>query len=246
MKSLILIAGLVFISFAMNAQELKMKDNDPIPANAIKINLGSIILKNIALQYERVIGNKTSVALGIRFQPFGSLPFKGFIRDKVNDPDILVDQVRIGNVAVTPEFRYYFGKSAMKGVYIASYARYANYKMSSPVNYTSGLMDKTAFFSGNISSISGGILLGHQFRLSGNLLMDFWILGGHFGSSSGQLSFIASLTPQEQDELEQSLDNIDIPLFNIEHDINSNGGIIRSKGAWAGFRGLALNLVYRF
>jgi hypothetical protein len=60
------------------------------------------------------------------------------------------------------------------------------------------------------------------------------------------LNFTASLTPAEQADLRSTLDNIDIPFFKIEHDINSNGGRITSKGAWAGFRGFAINLGWRF
>jgi hypothetical protein len=164
----------------------------------------------------------------------------------VNDPDIQVQNIQIGNFALTPEFRYYFGKQALKGLYIAPYLRYANFKMQAPVNYTSLLTQKTANFTGNISSFSGGLLIGDQFRLSKRLILDFWIIGGHFGGSNGNLSFTASLTPQEQQDIRQTLSNTKIPLFHIQYDINSNGGTITSKGAWIGFRGIAFNLGYRF
>ena len=213
--------------------------------NVVKINLGALVVKNFALQAERSIGRKTSVALGFRVQPYGTLPFQQNVKDMVDDPDIRVDDIKLGNIAITPEFRYYF-KQALKGFYIAPYLRYANYDMEAPVNYTSTLIQKTAFFKGNISSFSAGVLLGSQFNLGSRFTLDFWILGGHFGTSSGDLRFTASLTPQEQEDIRQTLSQADIPLFNIEYDINSNGGTITSKGAWLGFRGLALNLGVRF
>lgn len=241
----LMLAGL-FLSTTGNAQKTIDEQQEPSSANILKINLGAIIAKNVSVQYERAIGKKTSVGLGIRFQPFSSLPFQNLVEDAVNDPDVQIGNIKVGNFALTPEFRYYFGKTVFKGFYVAPYARYANYKMQAPVTYASLLTTKTAFFTGNISSFSGGVLLGSQFSLSKNFILDWWILGGHFGSSSGSLNFVASLTPPEQDDIRSTLDEANIPLFNIEHDINSNGGVIRSEGAWLGFRGFALNLGYRF
>ncbi len=241
MKHISLVLAGIFLQGAVIAQKV-----NPEPSDIIKINVGSVFAKNISLQYERATGSKTSLGVGIRFQPFSSLPFQHLVADAVNDPDIQIGNIKVGNFALTPEFRYYFGKKALKGFYIAPYARYANYKMEAPVSYASLFTTKTAFFKGNISSFSGGLLLGSQFSLSKKFIVDWWIVGGHFGSSSGSLNFVASLTPAEQSDLRTTLDNADIPLFKIEYDINSNGGTIRSKGAWAGFRGFAVNLGYRF
>ena len=88
--------------------------------------------------------------------------------------------------------------------------------------------------------------MGSQFKLAKCLTLDWWIIGAHFGASDGNLDFTANLTPSEQADLRSTLDDIDIPFFNIEHNINANGGTITSKGAWAGFRGFAINIGYRF
>jgi hypothetical protein len=232
----------LFLAFPASSQP-----NKTIPReNIIKINLGSLAVKNIALQYEWVVGKKTSAALGLRFQPYGKVPFQSWIKDQVNDPDIQVGLMQIGNFALTPEFRFYLGKSAAKGLYIAPYVRYATYQMEAPVEYQGVTSVYTAFFNGHIRSFSGGILFGNQFSLGENLVLDLWILGGHFGTSNGQLDFTATLTPSEQDDLRSTLDEVDIPLFNIEHSIHANGGTIRSKGAWLGFRGFVVNLGWRF
>jgi hypothetical protein len=227
---------LILLSFQTYAQNV---------SNVVKINIGSLIVKNFSLQYERAVGAKTSLALGVRFQPYGNIPFQSKIEDWVNDPDIQVGQIRTGNFALTPEFRYYF-KQSLKGLYLAPYARYASYKMEAPVNYTGLTGSKTAFFKGDIYSFSGGLLFGSQFHLGDHLILDWYIIGAHIGGSSGELNFTASLTPVEQADLRSTLDNVDIPFFQIEHEINSNGGRITSKGAWAGFRGFAINLGWRF
>lgn len=213
--------------------------------NILKVNIGSLLVKNIALQYERSLGTKTSMALGLRFQPYGDVPFQSWLKEQVDEPDIQVGLMKIGNFAITPEVRYYF-KESLKGFYIAPYARYANFKMEAPVTYTGTGTTRTAFFNGNISSFSGGLLIGSQFTLSKCLTLDWWILGAHWGGSSGQLDFVSTLSPSEQEDLRQTLDEVDIPFFDIEHEIDGNGGRIRSRGAWAGFRGFALNLGWRF
>lgn len=244
--SFALLTGLFSSLFAIAQKTDDSNDKKAESENVFKINLGSLSVKNFAFQYERAIGKKTSVALGVRFQPYGTIPFKSTIEDAVNDPDIKVGDIKVGNFALTPEFRYYLGKAALKGFYLAPYARYANYKMQAPVTYTSTLTTKTALFTGNISSFSGGLLMGSQFKLGKSVVLDWWILGGHFGSSDGTLDFATPLTTTEQADLRASLDNIDIPLFNIEYNIHANGGTISSKGAWAGFRGFGLNLGIRF
>ncbi|HAO04795.1 MAG: DUF3575 domain-containing protein [Chitinophagaceae bacterium] len=234
----------LLVSTQIFAQEKENKSKEL--NNIVKINLGSIAVKNIALQYERAVGKKISVAMGVRFQPYGTIPFKSVIEDQVDEPDVKVGDMKLGNIAISPEFRYYFGKKALRGFYVAPYVRYANFKTQTPINYTSGTDTKTAFFKGNISSISGGILFGSQFKLSKNFVLDWWILGGHFGSSNGNLKFTAALSPSDQADLKSTLDDLDLPLFKIKYEINDKGGTISSKGAWAGFRGFGLNLGYRF
>lgn len=243
MKHVFIVVAALLLSQATGAQDNSEARQSH---NIIKINIGALIAKNFSLQYERSVGTRTSFALGVRMQSYGSLPFQQLVENAVDDPDVQIGNIKVGNVAITPEFRFYTGKQVLKGFYIAPYARYANYKMEAPVTYSSLLTTKTAFFTGNISSFSGGLLVGSQHKLSNKFVLDWWIVGGHFGTSSGSLDFVASLTPQEQANIRETLDAVDIPLFNIAYDINSNGGTIRSEGAWAGFRGFAINLGYRF
>jgi hypothetical protein len=210
------------------------------------MNLGSLALKNVAIQFERAIGKKTSLALGVRVEPYGSIPFKSKIEDAVDDPNVQVGSIKVGNFAFTPEFRYYLGKAALKGFYVAPYGRYANFKMQAPVSYTSGTTTKSALFTGNISSISGGLLMGSQFRISRSIVLDWWILGLHYGTSNGDLKVITPLTTQEQDDLEATLNGIDIPLFKIKSSVDANGATISSKGVWAGLRAFGINLGVKF
>ena len=191
--------------------------------------MGSLAVKNIALQYERAIGKKTSLALGVRVQPYGTIPFKSTIEDAMDDPDVNVGDIKIGNFALTPEFRYYLGKAALKGFYIAPYARYARFKMQTPVSYTSGVTTKTALLTGTISSFSGGLLMGSQFRISNSIVLDWWILGGHYGSSNGNLTFSTSLSSTEQDDLRTTLDDIDIPFLKLKTQLMQMVSLLPAK-----------------
>lgn len=103
----------LLVSTQIFAQEKENKSKEL--NNIVKINLGSIAVKNIALQYERAVGKKISVAMGVRFQPYGTIPFKSVIEDQVDEPDVKVGDMKLGNIAISPEFRYYFGKKGIEG-----------------------------------------------------------------------------------------------------------------------------------
>ena len=53
----------LLVSTQIFAQEKENKSKEL--NNIVKINLGSIAVKNIALQYERAVGKKISVAMGV-------------------------------------------------------------------------------------------------------------------------------------------------------------------------------------
>src|SRR5687767_3467138 len=142
MRYKLLLLFFMFMSITALTQTAQTTSSE----NIIKINIGSIAVKNIALQYERVVGTKTSVALGLRFQPFGKVPFQYWLKDEVNDPDIQVGFMQIGNIALTPEFTFYFGMQMSKGLYLAPYVRYASYNMEAPVLYTGTGTARTALF----------------------------------------------------------------------------------------------------
>lgn len=75
------------------------------PANMVKLNLTSLPLKQYALQYERVLNRKFSVALGVRIMPATTLPFKQAILDAVgDDPDTrnVLETFQLSNTAFTP------------------------------------------------------------------------------------------------------------------------------------------------
>src|SRR5690554_5918516 len=129
--------------------------------NQVKLNLTSLAFSTVSLQYERVIGSKTTVALGIRFRPASSLPFKKYIVEQIEDDsevETFINDIRLGGFAFTPEFRYYLGKGAGKGFYVAPFARYETHTIKS--TYLLSLDDRPESlvpFKGNLSSMGIGL-----------------------------------------------------------------------------------------
>src|ERR1035437_9652556 len=92
MKKIILfLIVVIFTAPFLKAQDDNMtnkKIEQPInQKNLVKLNLLALGVKNITVQYERVIGKKSTVALSIRVMPKSGLPFKSSFRDAINDPN---------------------------------------------------------------------------------------------------------------------------------------------------------------
>ncbi len=227
--------------------------------NAVKLNLSSLTIRNYHVQYERKILPKMTLNLGLRIMPKGGLPmeesFKNLLPELFEDPDFKIGDFEIGNTAITLEPRFYLSKKAMKGFYIAPYARYASFDLGLPFSYsydqdpTAGVsvVTKTAKFNGKINSFSGGLMFGTQFNIAKRLVLDIWWIGGHYGSSSGDLNLNVALpTQEERDALKNTLDGFDPSPFKFESSVNANGAVIKSDGPWAGIRGLGINLGFKF
>lgn len=255
---------LLLPAMAMAQDDVKKeKTTSALPKNAIKINLSSLVFRNYHLQYERQLAKKLSLNLGFSYMPDGGLPMEKLVRDYF--PEIFdngyidIGKFTAGSMAITPEIRWYLGKRAMKGFYIAPYARYSSFDLGLPLKYTydsdpgPGVSNvtKTGVFNGKITSFSGGLMFGTQFNLGKRIVLDIWWIGGHYGSSKGDLDLIASLpTAEEREAVRVAVDDYrdDIPIFEYERvgPVTPNGAKIRASGPWAGIRALGINLGFRF
>ena len=219
-------------------------EKKPIAFNFIKVNLTSLPLKQYSLQYERVLNRKFSVALSFRVMPESFLPFKEAILDAVgDDPDTrdVLETFRLSNMAITPEFRFYLSKRGYgRGFYLAPFYRYARFKTSQlEFDYDDGNGgQETINMNGKLTSHTGGLLLGAQWPLGKRLVLDWWILGPHYGSGNGLFSGISSqtMTPAEQDDLRTQLEDIDIPLTNKKVVVTANSASLELDGPWGGIR----------
>lgn len=252
MKKIISFILILFV-FQANAQKL-------IGGNHIlKTNLSSLALKNYNLTFEKSLNRFMSASISYRYMPKSTIPLKSLAEEFLANSEINFNDFEMGNNALTLETRFYLGLSKMSGFYIAPYARFANFDLTVPVEYTytpsapiPGVsldpVTATAKMEGKIQSQSYGAYIGMQYQLLTKLVLDIWLIGGHYGRSSGQLTFTApTALPQEaQTALQNSLDNTSTDPFTFKTTVTANGANTDMKGPWAGIRGLGITLGIRF
>jgi hypothetical protein len=222
--------------------------------NLVKLNAGALLVKTFSVQYERSLSRKTSLALGLRVTPKSGLPFKSTLESLIDDQETWnnVQNLKTGSFAITPEFRYYFGKEELTGFYLAPFARYSRYTVSMPFKYditdptTNVVVDQDVMpLSGDMNTYTAGIMLGAQWKLSKQFYFDWWILGPNFGASKGNIDGKKSLSPFEQQDLRNQLADLDIPLTDYTYAVDENGATMDFDGGWAGVRA-GLVIGYRF
>lgn len=249
--------ALTFLSVCLlvtvQAQTIATDSGRQVKSNLIKLNLTAPILKNYAIQYERIINKRLSVALSGRIMPASTIPLKKLIKDEVirEDNELVTDilnQVQFSNFAITPELRIYLGRKGYgHGFYVAPYYRFAKYKMHETALSYEADQTYTVRLSGDLTGHTGGILLGSQWHLGKNISLDLWIAGPGIGGAKGNMVGIANQTlPAEaQQELRTYLEDIDIPFAKEKVSVNANGARIDLSGSWAGVR-TGILLAFRF
>ncbi|MBC7745807.1 MAG: DUF3575 domain-containing protein [Flavobacterium sp.] len=219
----------------------------------IKLNLLALPLNNFSFQAERAVGKRTAVGLGLRFMPKSGLPFKSQIENLIDDPESWkqIKDFKTGNFAITPEVRFYMGKGVFRGFYVAPFVRYTRYTAELPFtfnvpNSTDGFTSEVIPLSGNLSTITGGVLLGAQWKLTKLLYLDWSIFGPQYGASNGSISGNRSLSTNEQNALRDELQTLsDLPLVKTTYTVDQNGATVDFKGPWAGIRS-SFSLGFRF
>lgn len=217
----------------------------PVSKNLLKVNLLSLPLNNFSFEYERVIARKITLGVGYRFMPESGVPLKTTVYDLIDDPETTnqLDQFKTSNSAITPQIRFYMGKQALHGFYLAPFARFSTYKASMPFEFEVNGTNETIPLSGKLSTVTGGVLIGAQWKLGGRVYLDWWMLGPQYGSSEGSLSGQKSLTTEEQAELRKELGDLDVPFADTKTTVDANGARMDITGPWAGVRaGLCLGI----
>lgn len=222
--------------------------------NNFKISLTSLLFGNFQLQYERSLTKRIGVVVGYSFIPKGAIPFRTQLNDLTADnadTQGIFEKSELGYKAFTPEVRFYLGKGYGKGFYIAPFYRNVRYDITN-VNFTfssdvAGVTEQNLSMGGKLSANSFGLQLGAQFNLGKHLILDWWIVGPHYGTSKGDFVGITdrNLTTFEQQELKKELDNIELPLSDIKTEVNARGAKINVSGPWGGVRS-GISLGYRF
>lgn len=249
MKKILLLFVLVLAVGVTSAQDKKAAKmsaaSTPERRNLVKVNLLSLPLNNFSFEYERKVARKITLGLGYRFMPESGVPLKSTVYDLIDDPETAdqLDQFKTSNTAITPQVRLYLGKAALRGFYVAPFARFSTYKASMPVDFEVNGTTETMPLSGKLNTVTGGLLLGAQWKLGGRVYLDWWMLGPQYGSSDGNLNGQKSLTPEEQAELRKELNDLEVPFADTRTTVDANGARMDITGPWAGLRaGLCLGV----
>lgn len=219
--------------------------------NLVKFNFSSLALGNFQFQYERALNRTFSLSLSYGFVPEGAVPYMETIEDQIDDEDLVnaINDATVSYNAITPEVRIYLGKGYGKGFYFAPFYRYSKYNFKNiDVTYAGeSFVNQEMSFNGDLNGNSFGLMLGTQFNLGNRLILDWWIMGPHYGTSEGQLAGISDepLTAFEQESLRMELEDLEIPLVDTEYDVTEDGATISLNGPWAGIRA-GFSLGYRF
>lgn len=244
------LSGLLFFvsaSAQLNTASFSYSDEDEsqVKPNIIKLNVAALALKNISVQYERILTRKSSVALGLRYAPEATLPLTSVIKKAVLDEPSAersvastIENATLANFAITPEYRVYLGKGYGQGFYIAPFYRYAVYDVKK-MNVAYGeAMSKNIGLGGKFTTNTGGILVGAQWYLAKCLKLDLWILGPSYGTGKGNIEGVnqSNFTPADKEDIRRELDKMDIPLTKKTYEITDNTVKLKLDGPWAGVR----------
>jgi hypothetical protein len=220
--------------------------------NNVKISVTSLIFRNFQFQYERSLTKRIGFVFGYSFIPKGRMPFESKIDGLTStnsNSNSIFSNVEIGYTAFTPEFRFYLGKGYGKGFYVAPFYRNLKYNITGvKFTYTTDFGAKAELdMGGQISANTFGLQFGAQFNLGKKLILDWWIIGPHYGTSQGDIAGVTNrtLSSDEQASLQKELDTIELPLSEVNAKANTNGADINIRGPWGGIRS-GLSLGYRF
>ena len=198
--------------------------------------------------------------------PKRTLPFQALAKQFIDNPNINFDNFKIANNNITLEGRFYLGLQKMSGFYIAPYARFGNMEVEVPVKYTytytpapilgvaiaPQTVTTTANLAGTIRSQSVGAYFGMQFQLLTKIVLDLWVIGGHYGTSNGKLQAdLPAGTPPvvataALSALKTTIDQTNANPFKLSTSVSGNSIITNTEGPWAGIRGAGITVGLRF
>jgi hypothetical protein len=186
-KLLIVLLAVGIVGNGIVKAELNAPKKDELPKNVVKLNLFSLALTNISLQYERQLNRNFSAGLGFSTLVPRSLP-KAFTSGSE------FASANFGGWAVTPELRFYTGKNdvndAPKGFYLAPYMRIANYRLKLDYDYVDNGKVTSYSATGRYKGTGFGLMFGYQWIISNRVSIDWWMLGIHGGAGKIQLEMV--------------------------------------------------------
>jgi hypothetical protein len=148
-SSTLVLAILLLLPLLSKAQE-----------NTFKINILSPIVRTLNVQFEHALSETSSIQIGAFYTgaSVGDTQFAGF--------------------GLTPEYRFYLSESpAPQGVYVAPFARFQNFKLTTDIDDSEG----------KITTFGGGLIIGKQWIFKEKIVLDLFI-GPQYNSGSAEVT----------------------------------------------------------
>lgn len=138
-----------------------------------RLNLPSLILRNLSVSGEFGITENTSFNMGASFM----FP----MRNVTVDQGFGEFRTANGGFSLTPELRFYLGGSKYEGAgfYLAPYLRYANYQAGFTGTYYDSTLgiDSDVETTTSLTEFGGGLQVGYQLLIEDHFVIDFMIFG---------------------------------------------------------------------
>lgn len=155
MKKILLSAALVAAGLFVN--------NAKAQTSVVKVNVFSPLVKTASLFYEHKVSDNKSAQLGFFYTgyKFSDTKFSGF--------------------GVTPEFRFYLsGDDAPSGFYIAPFARYQNFTLTTPSGGTFNANGEYIASEGKddeatLTTVGGGVIAGRHWIFGERFSLDMFL-----------------------------------------------------------------------
>jgi hypothetical protein len=220
----------------------------------VKTNVFGFVTRNYSLELERTLNKRFTVGVNVRYMPNGHIPQLNTILKYIDPTDQetknAISNALIGGNAFTPELRYYIGKKGYgKGFYLGGYFRSNNVKVDFfpfEVDNGSGTTRqiKTA---GTIKTSGPGLLLGVQFNLGKNVVLDWQMIGAQYTSTTASISATPTpgLTTAEQNDINSALQDLAFGPFNLTKSVSANQVYAELRGKAPMVRS-ALSLGFKF
>ena len=246
MQKLKIAAALTAAMFFVSGAHAQVSDRP----NVGKVNILGLGVRTLSVQYERALPGKLSFAASMNVRPNGPVPVRGMFNRYAGSYDsvynAVLDNSRLNHFSLTPELRYYFGKSPMTGFYTAVYARYASTGYSASYVHTKDGKSYPVSASARGSSIGAGLMVGAQWELSSRVVLDWWMAGSSVNRTTFNVRGRADLSEVSQEDraaVEEALEADDIFNGAFKVSIHDNGGSARGSMTLPGFRtGLCLGV----
>lgn len=224
--------------------------------NMVKLNLTGLLMKSVGVQYEHRVRKKITLAGGLIYRPMGSWFFARYY-DTTNasvgisqETRFMYSSSRYRSLMLTPELRYYLGRRAPRGFYLAAFLRARIDRTNFDFHYYEDLASNTQQQIGlgrlNETMLGGGVMAGFQLITKKHWGIDFWFLGPWIGNQ--HVSLTSAVNAKNISSLQRTFIGQDMKPWVNDKAIEWNDNGIATKLNYfnAGARFLGINFAYNF